>query len=331
MSNILAALLGCGESALPPGLSKIATVSTTNRKFRSAVRDGNMVYLAGGDGSTSYAGWVDVTAPAAPVYYEASISHKYPLRMAYSGGYIFNACDTSVLRCYDVTTPGALVIKDAVSVASISDVVVVGNNAYVVADRTSGTRFAIYDISDPSNITSVGTSSHSYLNSSRSVAVNGNYAYVASYGTSNAGVFAVDISTPSSPSVESNYVWSSDLAKASRIAVSGNYAYVVTEEDKLVTIDISTPTNISQVDVLSSSSINRARDLKIIGNYIFVTGELADGCAVFDISTPNNPSLLDSVSDADMNGAWGIGAGVDGGVYVTSISGKNLTILQHTE
>jgi len=84
------------------------------------------------------------------------------------------------------------------------------------------------------------------------------------------------------------------------IDISGNYAFAVSiDNDNIISINISDPTNISVSNIYSSAThINGAAGIAISGNYAYVSSIYSNSLAVIDISNPAALSYLGKYTSA---------------------------------
>lgn len=73
--------------------------------------------------------------------------------------------------------------------------------------------------------------------------------------------------------------------------VSGDYAYIANGVNGLLIVDISTPSNPTQIGLYNTPGL--ARGISILNNYIYLSDQ--DTIEIFDISTPSNPILVGSL------------------------------------
>ncbi|MFX0091964.1 MAG: LVIVD repeat-containing protein [Candidatus Hodarchaeota archaeon] len=117
----------------------------------------------------------------------------------------------------------------------ISHLHVSGDLAFVMGGHGAAGRLEILDISDPNNLTILG----SYADSgpAKDVYIVGNRAYVADQ---TAGLKILDISDLTNPTELGHY---NDGGEASSVCVVNDIAYVADWEDGLEIIDVSDPSN----------------------------------------------------------------------------------------
>lgn len=266
-------------------------------------------------------------------------------RLDAAGNTVYIADASSGLVAVDVTNPFAPSIlgSAAVTTGFAIEVAVAGDLAFV---GTLG-GLEIFDISDPTSMTSLG-----YYNSGDFVSkikVRGRYAFIADggptmrvinvgyvYGPSQVdsyplsfdgrgidvagnlayvcdaagGVRVLDITDPT------NLVagpLASGITSANAIAVSGDEAYAI-DYNTLVVLDVSSPASVSQLG--SAATTSELYDIAVDGNYAYCVGD--SGLYVFDIQYPSSPVLMDHLP----TGGPSVGVDVDGDyAYVGATTG----------
>lgn len=213
------------------------------------------------------------------------------------------------------------------------NVEVVGNYGYVLRADDSGsfpfpTKFDVYDLSDPNNITWVNTLTPGGNQAVRMDAV-ASKAVILDGGL----YYSIDLSSPASPtligSISSSISNTTGIklynentlfllsaiggeieirrsspnsvkvlsvgANPNDIAFSGNYAYVANAgNDKLEVIDFSV---ISSASVVHTVNLGSAPvSVSISGNYAYIANNGNDQLEIVDISDPLNASLVHTVS-----------------------------------
>ena len=216
------------------------------------------------------------------------------------------------------------------------------NYAYVVSGFDNS--LSIIDISDPTNPQEIGVTTRLF-NFSCSVYVSGNYAYVTS--SNDNSLFIIDISDKTNP-IKVGQIQDTEsggtaqvLDNPINISVSGFYAYVVSrDDDGLSIIDISDPTNPTEVGYIQDNGqggtaqvLDDARDVYISGNYAYVTASIDDGLSIIDISDPTNPTEVGYIQDTEQGGTAQVldsahGVYISGNyAYVTSHYDEGLSII----
>jgi len=181
------------------------------------------------------------------------------------------------------------------------DVFVVGSRAYLVTRSNTGAQseFFIFDISDPENVSLLG--SLDLGTRANAVYVSGNYAYIATNSNSQE-LMVVDITNPSSLSIDGSYDAPSG-ANGEGIFVVGNKAYLVTRDsgsEEFYILDVSTPT----LPILDRSLEigDDTWDVYVDGNYAYlVTSINTQELIVVDITagTLSKDATLNLTGNAD--------------------------------
>lgn len=175
-------------------------------------------------------------------------------------------------------------------------------------------------------VTSISDDGSLLLNGARSVKIDGNFAYVISDVDKGLSIF--NISDPSNPTLVGQLQDTTNFTNARFLEVSGNYVFVVGVNTRLVAVDISNKSAPSVVGTLSTA----IWDIKIKGNFAYISGNDSFCFKVVDISTPSSMSVVSTASATDKcSGTVGIEA-VDNYAYTYSTSGSDeyLTIFDIT-
>jgi len=118
--------------------------------------------------------------------------------------------------------------------------------------------------------------------STYSVFVQGNYAYIGQ----GPHLTILDISNQASPSVVGKTAPFPDIVQD--IYVSGDYAYVTSLYSGLRVVDISVPSNPTEVGFYDTPGL--ARGVAVAGDYAYIADGYDSGLRVVDISSPSSPS-----------------------------------------
>ena len=265
----------------------------------------------------------------------------------------------SKISCYTIKSVGS--VSDSTNLDGIRGVetFTIGDSTYVIAAAQWADRIVIYDISAPTNPTSVGMIKHDDDTSKEldgpvelDIATIGGkpYAVVASY--EDWGIEIIDISDPTSPSGvgrathhNTNY---RELGQPYDVAITtiGDSTYAVVTgygDDGVQIIDISDPTSPSGVGYLQDTGgnfeclaashrcLNGPVDVEIatIGSstYAVVAGSLDDGIEIIDISDPTSPSSTGRITDRDDSTRELEGAN---GVAITTIGSSTYAVITGT-
>ncbi len=164
------------------------------------------------------------------------------------------------------------------------------SGSYAFATTSKG--FSVFDVSDSANPTQVNTLRQAW-GKVVDLVLRDKYAYV---GSGFLSVF--DISNPEAPFLAGEFFVG---GKPQNMAVAGNFAYVLDFESGLHVIDITDPSQPSEIG--HSAPIESARGLAVHANYAFVGGrETRAGrgygfLKVFDLTNPTSPREVGSLED----------------------------------
>ncbi|MBK9471248.1 MAG: T9SS type A sorting domain-containing protein [bacterium] len=173
---------------------------------------------------------VDISDPTVPQLAgnvgPATVTEYWARGVAVSGNHAFVA-GVDGLLVIDITDPGAPAVAGSLSLgASGSEIMVIGNTAYVCADD-----LVLVDISNPANPQEI--SRVVMPASAEGVSVVGNLAYV---GASSAGVQIIDLSNPFMPQLLGGL---DTPGLASDLCVAGDYVLVADESYGLQIMQVS--------------------------------------------------------------------------------------------
>jgi hypothetical protein len=154
------------------------------------------------------------------------------------------------------------------------DLVINDNYAYLA--ESSGQGLKIIDISNPDEITVVGSYA---TNNALGIAKSGNLAFVAD---GNNGLKVLDVRDPTTPTLRGSYP-SGDSTNA--VTVSGKHALVADGSNGLLVLDISTkiPTLVSKYDCM-------ALGVKVTETHAYIAAGIS-GLKIVDITNPTTPIL----------------------------------------
>jgi hypothetical protein len=270
----------------------------------------------------------------------------------------------SKISCYTINSVGS--VSDGTNLNSVRGVetFTIGGSTYVVAAAQLSDKIVIFDISDPTNPTSVGS-----LADGGSRELNGPieldiatiggkpYAVVAAYDDD--GIDIIDISDPTNPTSVGSLTdgGSRKLNNPYDVAITtigdSTYAVVTSYTDHgIQIIDISDPTSPSAVGSLADTGtyegtvydcldtshesgghrcLRQPVDVEIatIGGstYAVVAGSGDDGIEIIDISTPSSPSQVERMTDRDDRTRELDGAN---GVAITTIGSSTYAVVTGT-
>lgn len=189
---------------------------------------------------------------------------------------------TNTITVYDVSNPanpvkiGTANTDGGLANAQSGSFVVNGRYLYILNNSDgAGKGLEVFDISNPTNPTSVG--SHSTGTTPRGIYVQGRYAYVANFGASSLTIF--DISNPASIPAAVGTV--ALHTQPQDIYVQGRYAYVANNGDSahgLEIVDVSNPSSPSSAGSVATDDEPFAVFVSGRYGYIMARG----GTAVLD-------------------------------------------------
>ncbi|MCD6217608.1 hypothetical protein J7L05_07085 [bacterium] len=285
--------------ATDPGNPEIKSINETRDSYKTLV-SGDYAYYTQNDNELVI---VDISDPANPEVisvYDFDLYYSYDLFELISGYVLIShkECQTWSFTAIDVRDPLNPILTNSgggVSSDSMHDCVIVysiavsDNRVYISYDGQSWYSLATYDISDPYNISRIGTNPLPlYCN----LEAYGEYLIALSDGLS-----IYDFSDPGDP----QYVRSFKGFYPQSIDVKGTYAYCGNENhDIIASFDISNPysPNIISEVKMGTNYISSARDVYIDGDYLYVANGTS-GLYLLDISNPGYPGIIGTL---DMNG-----------------------------
>lgn len=267
---------------------------------------------------------IDISTPSAPSHVGSLDTNSF-WRLDWAFGIAVDWDDVymtsyanGTLQSIDATTKTAPVFQDELESGPIRLwnavwVKVEGDYAYVASYGSNG--LEILDISDSANPTHVSSltdnSANNELFGSWDLEKDGDYIYVSWY--SDGGIEVIDVSDPASPTSVASIVDSPtvELQNPRWLAIEWNFLYVTSYNgDSLQIFDITTPSSpVAKGNYKSSTTINTANDVAVVGDYAFVTSYVNDRVVVIDMSDPDNPTFeteLVNGAGLELNGPWDI-------------------------
>lgn len=282
-------------------LQQLGTVSGDINDVADMVLDGDYVYIANSPGDdTAELLVIDVSDSTSPTQVASfsSISnltgasgidkagdYVYLTGTVSTGGLYFDQ-RLAVIDVSDLQNISLTGITDARSELQSNDTVLV-NGDYVFCEGR------VIDVSDKANpvfdndIMS-GAQSSDYVSNS---VIKGDYLIGVNYG---GGIRSWDISDPTSPVLSDTFdpISPQKLDGAIDIVLDGDVVYVVTRQTPyLVSVDVSDPTNMSEIDSLSDTDIDnvgvssKRLALSGDGNYLHLSNNDTSQLITYDVST----------------------------------------------
>ncbi len=248
-----------------PGNPVIVDAQDTPGDARALAMSGHLAYVAD-SGSGLDVIEIEMAIPLTSLSnYDTSGSAT---SIVVSGDVAFVADYGAGIVTLDVSDPSVPMLLDSYDTPNVArDLALSGDVAYVA----DGTSLVVLDVSDPTNLTLLGT----YAGNAQDVAISGNTAYVADGGNT---LLVLDVSDPSVPTL----VGSLPGIGADGVAVAGDVAYVASDSG-LSSVDVSVPS--SPVLLGSLATADWARKVTISGDVAYVAARDA-GLLAIDVSDP---------------------------------------------
>ncbi|MCA1800043.1 MAG: hypothetical protein LC650_01970 [Actinobacteria bacterium] len=94
----------------------------------------------------------------------------------------------------------------------------------------------------------------------------------------------------------------------------------------LVLVGSASATNLSIIDTITSTDLDTAFGVSVVGDYAYVASYTADSLTVIDVSDPASISITDTITSTDLDGATGVSV-VGDYAYVASSVADSLTVI----
>jgi phosphodiesterase/alkaline phosphatase D-like protein len=311
--------------------------------YQDMVQSGNYIYGISNVGDELIV--VDVSDPAAPEIVAnvedgvGGVTMDGPRAIAVSGNFAYIVSQQSlsleILNISDPLNPthvGTLVDVNEESptdpgatgpfLAFPSGIVVNGNYAYI----STYYGLEIVDITNPaspthvSNLYEVATVEApfvEYLEFLQGIAIAGNYAYVVRNVGGGARFTTIDISNPAAPARVGSVNHAAAgplLTNAQDIAVVGSYAYVISDNNALEILDISTPAAPAHHAFIKHNNalgirMDGPRGLAIQGQYAYIISHNSSAVEVIDINNPGTPAHVTNIQNGEEGNPPHMGSG----------------------
>ena len=257
---------------------------------------------------------VDVSDPRQPRVLSSMAGTMKGVAMAGQYAYVIvvvpgNPARTD-LMVVDLRTPANPVIAGRVTVATATELRVVGSIVFLAA-RVAGVQ--LVDVSHPAAPTILGTIDTP--DNAKGVAISGSYAFVAD----NSAVVSIDLGAVP-PAVVGSLAMT-----ASALAVEGTRLYVL-DGLQMKIVDVANP---AAPVLRSTSNAFAAQGVDAAGSLVFLASPDLDptvgrgGLYVIDASTPTAPRVLTNIAGGYDN--WGVG--VVGNIGVVAGNGLGLKVV----
>ncbi len=227
-----------------------------------------------------------------PSYLNAEIavysSVNAPWSSAIKDNYLFIADYSSGLHVANINEPTTPIPVTTASLSSARDIVIQGDYAYV----THWQSLSIFDISNPSSPVLKDTIQVT-SSQAEGITVLGDLAFVACFDD---GFSVIDVSNKNSISEVYHAAAGTDglgqVYNMAAVDLSGKITLFVTSNPLTAIYEVTGP--ISSPSLVNlSTSMSGADDVKVIGNYAYITSGWF--LEVYDITNPNLPILEDSI------------------------------------
>ena len=203
----------------------------------------------------------------------------------------------TMFRSFDISDPRNITQLDYTSSGlsnAYGGLCIDGDYAYIGSGGNS--ELVIFDISDPSNLSFISTTSIS--NGPQDVAVKAGYAYVISSGGAyfQLHLSIYNVFDPLNPFFTGSISdASNNHPRAIEIDQWQPYAYIVCDNN-LVIIDVSDPANPQKISEISTE-LDGGRDIYKKYNYVFVISSTNDKLVIFDVTDRANPIYISDYTE----------------------------------
>jgi hypothetical protein len=225
---------------------------------------------------------VDISNPKKPVFISIFESiHAEGIFV--QGGYAYIAADSSGIFILDISNPTNPVnlTQYKVSGSGYAKGIVVRDSLAYIAEGSEGLR--IVNVSDPRNPVNINSIKYE-TGFSWNVDLNGDFAYLAD---GIGGLEIYNISDPFNPIFTDQY---HDIDFYNDVAIVEKYAFIANGNRGLLTLDISNPYLISQVNRhrFFDPYSGQSKGIFTSGNYAYMA-DMNAGLGIINISNRNNP------------------------------------------
>lgn len=253
-----------------PSKPQIVGFYDTNGSSMSSAVYGNHICIADGFEGLQILKISDLMAPAVVGSLEPPADYNYALGVTVCGDRAYVAYDASpygFIQIIDISNPTDPTLVDTYGNNDCFDIKAVGEYLFFVTDL-------YFVMKNSSTLDTIGWAN--IIDDGRGFDVQGNYAYVAARN----GLYIINISE--SPfTVVGTY---STTAPALDVAVEGEFAYLAADDDGLLILDITDPTNPT---LASSAGFQGSKDVDVEGDVVYVTAGATFGeLYVINITNP---------------------------------------------
>jgi hypothetical protein len=203
--------------------------------------------------------------------------------------YVFLATESGGLEVLDVSNPASPVNVDTyIQGASIYRIIVKDDLAYLSCGPDG---LQIVNISDPHNVAYVSHLNWTYTQNPESTAqmeIVGNYLYVCDVDDD---FKVINVTDPFNPIMIGSCFFSSS---ALGVAVKDNFAYIGAWNNRLVTVNITDPTD-PQVTADNYSPISYSIGVQVKYGLVYVA-DWENGIHIYDLTNPDVPTFVKTIS-----------------------------------
>jgi len=233
-----------------------------------------------------YLSLYDVSDPSEPSLIDRGIDFESPsyevnagngLAFTHDEAYDFNPR----IQIIDVTDPEEPVLGPNFKTAYPMREIALLDDHLIAAHSFSG--FSVLNKADIDNV--YLESQNDTLPSMGHISLLGNYAVFSTYNSYSGNLYVYDLSQPASPEFLANYHAQGSIQD---MAVIGNYAYLCIANHGLEIVDLTSPNNPYQYEILDT--VPAPRQIVIENDYAyFACGQ--SGLMILDVADPAAPSL----------------------------------------
>lgn len=231
---------------------------------------------------------IDISNPLSPSKIsDCTIGTMECIDIYVHNDYAYLTEDNHGLHIFDVHDPeNPVYVRNLFNGSWVWDIWGIDDLIFIPMDATDGINLRILDISDPDNITDVGSLADIPTDWEQ-LYVYDDYAF---WTSTYSGVRVIDVSNPSNP-IKIHSI--PTTGPCYDIMIQDNLAYVVNND--LYIVDISDPSNPKKLGSYITPFYEDGSAVYVSGNYAYMSGH--EGLRIFDASEPTNPILLSSILD----------------------------------
>jgi hypothetical protein len=227
----------------------------------------------------------DISDPTLPMQVaEVDTQFWFWGKAVISGNYVYAGTWEDGLRIINVSNPLQPFEVGSCDSSNCPTVTVTGNHAIV----SKGGYLNIWNVANPAQPVFESTFGGCF---GFSLASSANLVGAGDPRIHEPALMVVDITNPQAPVEASTF---GTKGFFNRIAISGTTGYLAGGGSTLHTVDLSNPTEASELGISNEESSHTAYDIAILGNYAY-TACGTRGFFVFDISNPVQPDFVTAI------------------------------------